>query len=180
MTKISKKADYAVLIMASMAADQAAHDASGQFVKAPPVSAQEIAAHNGLSRPLCANLLKMLTRAGLVASVRGVGGGYRLARPSFEISLAQILEAVEGPMRLVECAGPEHDHEICSLTEHCPSRSAMRLVHTRIANLMAQIQLPELLEHEHRGSLATGSPHRSENQHAPEAPHCYVDGKLVK
>lgn len=154
MIKISKKADYAVLIMASLANRQIA----GDVHEIEAVSSHDIADDNDLSRPLCANLLKALTRAGLLNSVRGAGGGYRLALPSFDINLAQILEAVEGPMRLVECAGPadQHDHETCRLVGHCPSRSAMRIVHSRIANLMAQIQLPELLEHESRGSLAVG------------------------
>jgi Rrf2 family protein len=155
MIKISKKADYAVLIMASLAARQAAHEAQQDLLATDhemlPTSAHEVADENGLSQPLSANLLKALTRANLLESVRGAGGGYRLAQPRFEISLAQILEAVEGPFRLVECAGPaeDHDHEACSLSGHCPSRSAMRVVHSRIANLMAQIQLPELLDPAH-------------------------------
>ncbi len=156
MIKISKKADYAVMIMASLAVHQTAHDAADEPDKAPPVSALEIADDNSLSRPLCANLLKSLTRAGLLESVRGAGGGYRLALASFHINLAQILEAVEGPMRLVECAGssPDHTPETCSLSGHCPSRGAMQVVHSRVARLMAQIQLPELLQPEQRCSPA--------------------------
>jgi Rrf2 family protein len=156
MIKISKKADYAVLIMASLASRQAAHEAKGDLGDKQrdllPASAHDIADENSLSQPLTANLLKVLTRAKLLESVRGAGGGYRLAQPRFEISLAQILEAVEGPFRLVECAGAaeDHDHEACSLSGHCLSRSAMRVVHSRIANLMAQIQLPELIDHAHK------------------------------
>ncbi|MEE2887772.1 MAG: Rrf2 family transcriptional regulator [Planctomycetota bacterium] len=147
MIKISKKADYAVLIMASLSTRQAEHEARTQSTtihEVEPTSAQEIADDNRLSRPLCANLLKTLTRASLLESVRGAGGGYRLALPSFDINLMQIIEAIDGPIRLVECAGSDHDHSTCSLSDHCQSQSAMRIVHERVANLLVQIQLPEL------------------------------------
>lgn len=160
MIKISKKADYAVLIMAALSVRQASHEArTGSLIihEVEPASAHEIADENRLSRPVCANLLKSLTRAGLLDSVRGTRGGYRLARPSFEISLAQILGAVDGPIRLVECVGTDHDHSACSLSDHCLSRSAMRVVHERVANLMSQIQLPELITHERRDKLVPDS-----------------------
>ena len=63
-----------------------------------------MAAHIQLSKAVVANLLKDLAKAGLLSSVRGVHGGYSLARLSKEISLLSILEAVDGPFSLVECA----------------------------------------------------------------------------
>ena len=156
MIKISKKADYSVLLTASLALRQARHEARSS-APTPPASAQEIADQTGVSRPLVANLLKTLTRAGLLESVRGASGGYRLARTQEEISLAQIIEAVEGPIRLVECVDAPFDNRHvreCSLTDTCVSRSAMRVVHNRIAKLMEEIYLPELLQHEKRGSIS--------------------------
>ncbi len=166
MLKISKKADYAVLIMASMAMRQVEHDetqeneAQEKAARATPlVCAHEIASQAGLSRPLCANLLKTLTRANLLESVRGAAGGYRLGQPMESITLIQILEAVEGPMQLVACAADEPTataHTMsCDLSEHCPSRSAMRVVHERVANLMQEIRLTELLRLENRASLGS-------------------------
>jgi Rrf2 family protein len=161
MIKISKKADYAVLIMASLAMRQVQHvEEQGEDAGATPlVCAHEIATQAGLSRPLCANLLKTLTRANLLQSVRGAAGGYRLGQPMESITLTQILEAVEGPMQLVACAADEPlatAHSVsCGLSENCPSRSAMRVVHERVAKLMQEIHLPELLRLEKRASLGT-------------------------
>ncbi|MCA8956580.1 MAG: Rrf2 family transcriptional regulator [Planctomycetes bacterium] len=153
MIKISRKADYAVLIMASLA-ERALTETGPQ-----PTSAQEIADHSGLSRAVVANLLKALTRAGLLDSVRGANGGYHLAQPPGDISLAQILEAVEGPLQLVECAAsleprPTDHRSTCNLFRTCPSRGAMRVVHDRVAGLMRQIRLPELLQLETRASFS--------------------------
>lgn len=161
MIKISKKADYAVLIMANLAMrqlqeeeNQLEGDAQGEegTPPAPLASAQEVASATHLSKALVANLLKCLTKAELLDSVRGVAGGYRLARPMGAINLAQILEAVEGPMRLVECASEAtlEDELQCSLSGSCPSRGAMRVVHDRVARLMEEIHLPELLHLEQR------------------------------
>ena len=149
MIKISKKADYAVIIMAALAIRQRDEEAlRGEAVvhEVSPRSAMEVADDNRLSRPVCANLLKALTRANLLESVRGAGGGYRLAVSRSDINLAQILEAVEGPMRLVQCVGTDHDHSDCTLIGHCVSRDAMRIVHERLANLMSHILLPELID----------------------------------
>ncbi len=147
MIRISKKADYAVLIMAELAMRGQEQDVT------PPTSAQEIADCAGLSKPLAANLMKALTRASLLESVRGINGGYRLAKPMQEITLTHILEAVEGPMVLVDCASDSAQHN-CDLSSHCPSRTAMRGVHERIAKLVEQITLPELLVMESRVSGA--------------------------
>ena len=159
MFKISKKADYAVLLMARLALLRTDGISTGEVV---PASAHEIADRVGLSQPVVANLLKTLTRAGLLDSVRGVSGGYLLARPPAQISLAQILEAIEGPLRLVECAhelpSPNATEMECSLSDHCLSRSAMRVVHDRVARLMGEIRLPELLQHENRAAVTSGTP----------------------
>ena len=159
MIKISRKADYAVLIMADLAHRTRRHDGEDKMA---PVSAPEIADSTNLSRAVVANLLKALTRAGLLESVRGAGGGYRLAMPMASINLAQILAAVEGPMRLVDCAtldtGSANDLPDCSLSDGCPSRSAMRVVHDRVSRLMEEIQLPELLKLENRGRQTVAIP----------------------
>jgi Rrf2 family protein len=159
MIRISRKADYAVFIMGCLAQ---AHAADGQPAgrrrggepgparTAPSVwSAQEIAQKTHLSKALVANLLKDLTRAGLLESVRGLRGGYRLAQPPASISLAQILTAVEGPFTLVTCAGEAAGHHAaadhnCTYSSFCPSRSPMRTLHERIARMLAETKLPEL------------------------------------
>ncbi len=144
MLRISKKGDYAVFLMGYLAR-HAPH--AGDSV----VSAQEIADRSGLHKSVVANLLKDLTKAGLLESVRGIHGGYRLATPADAISLGNILEVVEGPFHLVDCTSNgfepdsgDADHN-CSLVSFCPSKRPMRVLHERIARLMGELTLPELI-----------------------------------
>ncbi len=140
MIRISRKADYAVFIMTYLAHSTKPH--SG------PVSAQRLSAFSRLNKSLVANLMKDLTRAGLLDSVRGVHGGYHLAAPASEIALGQILRAVEGPFALVDCvteAGAGEDSSCrCSLEPLCPSSGPMHVLHDRIAGLLDDLKLSEL------------------------------------
>ena len=157
MFRISRKADYAVLIMCQLALRERGLRAEAEFASdaaLPPISAQEIATDGQLSRALTANIMKLLTRHGLLESLRGVSGGYRLAGEPEDFTLAQILTAVEGPLALVECAShltfdqPPRTakNQNCALTHCCPSRRAMHVVHQRIARLFGEITLAELIE----------------------------------
>jgi Rrf2 family cysteine metabolism transcriptional repressor len=156
MFRISRKADYAVLIMCQLALRE--EELNGDLPadeSVPPISAQETAGNGQLSKSLTANLMKAMTRHGLLESVRGVSGGYRLARKPEDITLAQILTAVEGPLALVECAShltTSTQDENCALTHCCPSRRAMRVVHQRIAHLFDNLTLAELIEIDSRSS----------------------------
>lgn len=98
MFRITRKADYAVFLLSTLART-AAEEGRGVLT-----SAQDLASYSSLNKSLVANLLKDMHRAGLVDSVRGARGGYRLARASEDIHLAEILHAVEGPFSFVECA----------------------------------------------------------------------------
>ena len=143
MIRVSKKEDYAVFIM-SYLAERAADEEKGRLV-----SAQELADQSGLSRSVVANLLKQLTRAGLLESERGIRGGYRLALPADAIDLRRILEVVSGPFAFVDCAHdgqPDEAERDCSMVSFCPSRNAMRVVHGRIARLLEDIRLSELIQ----------------------------------
>lgn len=157
MLRISKKADYAVFLLGCIARGGAF---PGGAAPDSVVSAQEIARQAGLNKSVVANLLKEFTRHGLLESVRGLKGGYRLARDPSRIELAEILQVIEGPFILVDClrsteprrellsartAAPlpaAADH--CSLVSFCPSRTPMRVVHERIARLFRDIKLDEL------------------------------------
>lgn len=100
MLRISKKADYAVFLLGAIARQGAF---PGGAAEDSVVSAQEIARLAGLNKSVVANLLKEFARHGLLESVRGLRGGYRLARAPGEISLGAILEVVEGRFELVDC-----------------------------------------------------------------------------
>lgn len=152
MLRISKKADYAVFLLGCIAR-QGAYP-GGAHADAV-VSAQEISKQAGLNKSVVANLLKEFGKHGLLESVRGLKGGYRLVRAPSEIALGEILAVVDGPFALVDClrdgahgghgsARSQHDGEPCSLISFCPSKSPMRAVHERIANLFREIHLDEM------------------------------------
>ena len=112
MIRISKKGDYAVFILGYMA-QRGAYPIGGADSISALCSAQDISAQTKLQKSIVANLLKELTRAGLLESVRGIHGGYRLARSPERISLGQILRVVEGPFTLVDCT---HDMPFTDLS----------------------------------------------------------------
>src|SRR5436190_20708720 len=95
--RISAKADYAVRAMAELAAAP-----PGQ-----PVKAETLAASQGIPRNFLDNILSELRAAGLVRTVRGPEGGSMLGRPAAEITVAEVLRAVEGPLAAVRGARPE-------------------------------------------------------------------------
>lgn len=143
MLRISRKADYAVFLLGGIARHGAY---PGGSVPDAVVSAQEVARQAGLNKSVVANLLKSFAREGVLESVRGLRGGYRLARRPDAITLGQILQVVDGPFQLVDCVrdGNEHDEHRCSLIAFCPTKNPMHVVHGRIADLLHQITLAEM------------------------------------
>jgi Rrf2 family protein len=100
MLRISKKADYAVFLLGAIAR-QGAYP--GGPAETSVVSAHEIARQAGLNKSVVANLLKEFAKHGILESVRGLKGGYKLVRPPQQVTLGQILEVVEGRFTLVDC-----------------------------------------------------------------------------
>jgi Rrf2 family protein len=145
MLRISKKADYAVFLLGCIAREGAF---PGGTAASSVVSAHEIARQSHLNKSVVANLLKVFARVGLLESVRGLKGGYRLAQTPQSVTLRQILQAVDGPFTLVDCLKSPTDagadaHQ-CSLITFCPTKNPMRLVHERIARLFDEITLAEM------------------------------------
>lgn len=146
MLRISKKADYAVFLLGAIARDGAY---PGGPHRDSVVSAHEIARQANLNKSVVANLLKLFARDGTLESVRGLKGGYRLAKAPSEITLGSILAVVDGPLNLVDCLRPDgsletgDDHH-CNLITFCPTKNPMRIVHERIAALFQQITLAEM------------------------------------
>ena len=94
--RLTSLADYAVVMMAAAAR----HPAGARL------SATLLAEETGVPLPTAQKLISRLAAAGLLATARGTGGGFRLARPAGEISLADIIEAVEGPIAMTSCVEP--------------------------------------------------------------------------
>jgi Rrf2 family transcriptional regulator, cysteine metabolism repressor len=135
MTLLSRKADYALLILS--------------YLHQKPVggTARAIAEKFGISRAFVANILKELCQNEFVQSHRGVKGGYVLARDAASITLAELLESVEDGLRLTMCnTGPLHDHENCSLAGVCTLKGPISEVHHRLLEVLRGVTLAELFD----------------------------------
>ena len=130
--RLSNLADYAVVTMS-----QAARHCGGGRV-----SASELAAETGLPAPTVQKLVSKLVGAGLLRSVRGAGGGLQLARPAAAISLADIVEAVEGPIALTACV----EGTDCSVDNECRVRPHWPLVNETLRRALADISLVQLAQ----------------------------------
>ncbi len=136
MLSFTRKTDYALVALAGLA------------IQAPAAeSAHELASRLNLPLPALRNILKELAHHGLVASTQGSAGGYRLARPADEITLSDVVEAIEGPARLAMCCGgavDEPDHH-CRLEDSCRIKSAIRGIHRRLQSVLDQVTLAEII-----------------------------------
>jgi len=103
--RISAKSDYAVRAAAELAAAQADH--AGPVHSGAWVKTENVATTQGIPVAFLLNILAELRTAGLVQSRRGVDGGYRLARPAAEITVADVIRAVDGPLANIAGARPE-------------------------------------------------------------------------
>jgi FeS assembly SUF system regulator len=130
MLRISKMTDYATVILARLALAP-----QRQF------TAAQLAEQTHLAQPTVSKVLKLLLRRGLLHSTRGLHGGYRLARPAAEITAAQILDALEGPVALIECA--RHVHH-CSIESTCGVGRAWQRVSVALRRVLEEITLVEL------------------------------------
>ena len=132
--RLTHLADYAVVMMTAAARRPAA----------ARLSATELAEETGVPLPTAQKLMQRLALHGLLVGQRGAGGGYALARQAGEISLADIVEAVEGPISLTQCAdGINHD---CALDAHCRVKPHMGIVGDRVRGALGAVSLRELAQ----------------------------------
>jgi Rrf2 family protein len=131
MLRLSKKADYALLSMRHLAG-------SGPRVA---VSARELAEEYRIPPELLAKVLQRLVRAGLLESRQGIRGGYGLARAASAITVAEVIQAVDGPMTVTACT--EHDHS-CDQYEKCNIRDPLWRIKDRIVSALAATSVAEL------------------------------------
>jgi len=130
--RLSSMADYAVLTMS----------AAARHCGGARLNAAQLAAETGLPTPTVAKLVSRLSSAGLLKSVRGAHGGFKLARPAAAITVADIVEAVEGPIALTACVETgKHD---CTLEAACTLRPHWPQVNAALRGALAGIALAEL------------------------------------
>ncbi len=131
MLRLSKKADYALMAMKHLAvrADGAS------------ASAREIAEQYDIPVELLAKVLQRLARRGLLTSLQGTRGGYRLARPTALISVADIIEAIEGPLTVTACST---EAENCGQYAKCNVRDPLWRIKDRIVSALTTCSLQEI------------------------------------
>lgn len=132
MLRMSKMADYGTVILTTMA-----HEPERTR------STVEISAVTHLPVPSVSKILKIFMREGLVVSLRGAKGGYTLSRPPAEISTAQILNAIDGPIGMTECSVTPG---LCSREAGCPVRSNWQRVNHIMLQALEQITLEQMIQ----------------------------------
>ena len=130
--RLSNMADYAVVVMGA-----AARHCGGLRT-----SATELASETGIALPTVQKLVSILSKAGLLRSARGAGGGIQLARPAAAITLADIIEAVEGPIAMTACCDSgKHD---CALEGSCHVQPHWSVVNSAVRGALAEVNLAGL------------------------------------
>ena len=131
MLRISKLTDYGTVLLAHLASNQAT-------VR----SAADVAAATGIALPTVSKLLKLLARADLVISTRGANGGYRLARAPHEITAADVIDALEGPVSITECSASDGD---CEHEGMCSVGDAWQRINVAIRRALQDVTLNDLI-----------------------------------
>ena len=131
MLRLSKKADYALIAMKHLA----------QLDAAPSTSAREIAERYDIPIELMAKVLQRLVRTGLLVSTQGTRGGYTLSRPSSTISVADVIESIDGPVAVTACSSENSD---CDQYSKCSIRDPLWQIKTRIVEVLGTVTIAEM------------------------------------
>jgi FeS assembly SUF system regulator len=130
MIRITKQTDYGIVLLTHLAAQ------ADRQLNAP-----ELAAETQLPLPMVSKILKLLVREGLLVSHRGVKGGYSLGRLPEEITMAEIISSLEGPIAITECIEVSSD---CSHEQLCPVRSNWQRINEAVRGALEGITLAEM------------------------------------
>jgi len=145
MIRITRETDYGIVLLSFMAV-------------VPPeevATARDLAARACLTLPMASKILKAMARAGLLVSHRGAKGGYGLARRPEEISVGDVIAALEGPIGITECSTEEGT---CEQEPVCPARGGWRRVSREMREFLERIPLSDLMVTEQAPLLKLGAP----------------------
>ena len=132
MLRISKMTDYAIMVMVEL------HASQGEVL-----SAHALAERSHLELPTVSKVLKLLVNTGLVDSYRGANGGYILERNAQDISVAEIITAIEGPIAMTECSVEEG---LCAQESICSLRGNWQRISVAVAKAMEGVSLAEMAQ----------------------------------
>jgi FeS assembly SUF system regulator len=131
MLRVNKLTDYATVVLIDIARNHVRQ------------SSHHIVDHTGIPMPTVAKLMKSLSRAGLVVSRRGAAGGYALGRPASDITIADVIQAVEGPIALTACADTSEEH--CGIENICPVHGKWNRVNAAVCDALKQVTLADMV-----------------------------------
>lgn len=137
--KLTTKGRYGIKAMLALAAE---------YESGEKLSASQLAEMQHISSAYLEQLIASLKKAGLVNSSRGVQGGYSLSRPPEEISLGEVLTALEGNMDLVDCVGCDTDKSECDSIGSCSARPIWLELQKRIDDFLDSTSLKDAAEHD--------------------------------
>ena len=135
--RLSSLADYAVVMMSAAAR----HGCGARL------SATLLANETHVPLPTAQKLMQRLAQAGLLSSLRGTGGGFKLTRPASCISLADIIEAVEGPIAMTTCVDAKVGSGLrdnCALDQRCQTKAHWPIINTAVRGALASVSLTHL------------------------------------
>ncbi len=135
MLRLTKKADYSLIALKLFASRKA--DSGGSL------SAKELADASGIPLPILSKLLQKLGKSGFLESAYGTNGGYRLAREPRDISVLEVIRAIDGPIVLANCF--THDTS-CGHSGRCTVRKPLRRIHEGILGLLQSVSIQDMLE----------------------------------
>jgi FeS assembly SUF system regulator len=132
MLRMTRLTDYGVVLLTHIAREP------GRLTRNAP----ELAAAAHLPLPTVSKILKILAREGLLVPHRGAKGGFSLAKPASDITVAEIIGALEGPIALTECSG--HSGERCEIESLCPVSAPWRRINRAVLDALRGITLAEM------------------------------------
>ena len=133
MIKLGKLTDYAIAVMGQLVQEgvESAH------------SAHHLSDKTGIPEPTVAKVLKLLSKSNLVASERGAAGGYRLVKAADQVSIGEIITAMDGPISIVACVDGQKDN--CGMWGTCPTKGNWDRVNEAIKSALESVKLTEML-----------------------------------
>lgn len=134
MLRLTKLTDYGILLLTQMATDEERLFASG-----------ELASATRIPSPTVSKVLQTLLSAGLLESIRGARGGYRLARPADSISVREIINCFEGRIALTECNLAESE---CEQLPFCATQNNWKKINGAVKDALQNITLKDMVEPE--------------------------------
>jgi len=139
MIRLSRLTDYAVALLSHM----------GKEAPKKLWAASDLAETSGLPMPTVAKILKLLAKSDLITAQRGASGGYKLTRETADISVADIIEAMDGPIAITDCAEGS-SHSGCNIESICPMSDGWNKVNRAMREALQKVSLAEMTLQPHR------------------------------